>query len=840
MTISDYLQKEVFSRRAQDHNGCLVVYDPDRRYRETVLTLQAADGQVIDASTSVIEQREAATVALSQLAAGSLHQLILWIPAERPEDDDAKQRDPFSVFAEIGDVFPKGDGDEFPELCRKAKPDHVSEINRMFEEGDVTFEMIDALEAGGAWPKLKTLLDAKSPKEILIGILAPKPDQDKKLKEDGTWAAEAREFVQRTLGHRLKTKGQTRGSIADELWRLILFSEFVFDSAGDVPDSLQTVPRAGDEARSLVFDVCEDLRRHDDHKDLYKGQAQEIEEELMLPVRTEAMKYLGVRDTFSFEERIYLQRLVERALGGEIDAAREIWDSRQRSIWLSQEDRLAEWTLAARSLDVLDAAIRFSTPKFSSLEAIVHGYASTWRELDRRHRELEQAVNQVDGEHETLDALIDAARTAYFISVEALQVEFIRFVSQEGWPATGANLLWNRQLFSKVVAPLLDQGKRVAYFLVDSLRYELGVEVEKQLSDKLKVTLQTVCAQLPTYTEVGMASLMPDAETALSMTFKNDKLVTTLGGKLATAPATRFSYLQSRKGDQCGDIALDELVRKKKPKLEEKTRLLIVRSRDIDSIAHDSPHQVLDLIPTLVRQIIRGVSKVASLGFDVAVIATDHGFLLFHEQEAGNVAARPGGNWAVKKSRCMLGDGDSDSANLVMAAEELGIPGDIKSYAAPRTLVPYARDQLYYHEGLSLQECVLPCLTIELASAESPNKKQQAIRLTLSYRQGKIDKITSRRPVVDLSWPEGDLFAEESEREVAIEAVNSKGEIVGYAGSGQSVNPATGGVRIKPGAAISIGLRMEDEFSGSFNVRVLDPVTSALLADLPLKTAYLA
>ena len=127
-----------------------------------------------------------------------------------------------------------------------------------------------------------------------------------------------------------------------------------------------------------------------------------------------------------------------------------------------------------------------------------------------------------------------------------------------------------------------------------------------------------------------------------------------------------------------------------------------------------------------------------------------------------------------------------------------------------------------------------------MASAESPNKKQQAIRLTLSYRQGKIDKITSRRPVVDLSWPEGDLFAEESEREVAIEAVNSKGEIVGYAGSGQSVNPATGGVRIKPGAAISIGLRMEDEFSGSFNVRVLDPVTSALLADLPLKTAYLA
>ena len=79
------------------------------------------------------------------------------------------------------------------------------------------------------------------------------------------------------------------------------------------------------------------------------------------------------------------------------------------------------------------------------------------------------------------------------------------------------NLLWNCQVFSKVVAPSLEAGERVAYFLVDSLRYELGVELEKQLSDKMQVTLQTVCAQLPTYTEVGMASLMPDAESALKL-----------------------------------------------------------------------------------------------------------------------------------------------------------------------------------------------------------------------------------------------------------------------------------------------------------------------------------
>ena len=89
--------------------------------------------------------------------------------------------------------------------------------------------------------------------------------------------------------------------------------------------------------------------------------------------------------------------------------------------------------------------------------------------------------------------------------------------------------------------------------------------------------------------------------------------------------------------------------------------------------------------------------------------------------------------------------------------------------------------------------------------------------------------------MVDLAWPQGEFFAEESEIEVTVEAMDTKGKIVGWVGSGQSVNPATGGVRIKPGAAIAVGLRMEDDFSGNFTVRVLDPATNVLLAELKLK-----
>jgi hypothetical protein len=833
VTIRDYIKKEVFAKRAAEA-GCLVIYDPSRKYREIASGMASTSCKVIDISQSVIEQREAAITALRDLGEGKIHELVIWVPAPHPQSDEDLQRDPFSVFSRVGAQFPDGDGDAFAALCRKAKPDHVAEINRLFAAGDPSFDTVDALDKGGSWPTLKTLLGVSSTKEIVVGLLSPNSAQDVALKGDTAWTNEAREFILRSLGHKLKTKGQTRQSIADELWQLLLFSEFTFDANGNLPASLSAVPRAEAHAQSLVFDVCDELRKHQDYKDNYVTHASEVEKALALPERTREMRNLGQRDTFAFEERHHLGEFVDTLLSGKSDQAREIWKRRQQSIWLANESRLEEWTVAERALELLEVTSNRPQPAFDNLEAAVQGYASSWRDIDRRYREMEQSVGECHEDHDGRERLVSAARAQYLKVASALQAEFMRHVQNEGWPASGAHLLRNSQVFDRHVGPALEAGQRVAYFLVDSLRYELAVELEKQLSDKHTVRLSTVCAQLPTYTEVGMASLMPEAETELSLAAKDGSLVTTLGGVPATTPAARFAYLKSKKGDFCADIDLDDLVRQKKPKID--TRLLVVRTRDIDTIAHDTPHQVLQIIPHLVRLIIRGIGKVETAGFQKAIIATDHGFVLLHEQEAGNLAPKPPGNWLVEKSRCLLGQGSSDGASVVFKREQVGIRGDFSDYAVPRTLVPYRRGHLYYHEGLSPQECVLPCLTVDL----KPQTKRQALpSLQISYRQGKTDKITSRRPVLDLSWPSLSMFDEDYEIEVAIEGIDSKGKVVGSVGSGQTVNPATQGVRIRPGQAISVGLRMEDEFSGTFTIRAFDPTTQAIIAELTLKTAYL-
>jgi hypothetical protein len=187
----------------------------------------------------------------------------------------------------------------------------------------------------------------------------------------------------------------------------------------------------------------------------------------------------------------------------------------------------------------------------------------------------------------------------------------------------------------------------------------------------------------------------------------------------------------------------------------------------------------------------------------------------------------------------MLGHGQADSTSIVMKCSHLGIPSDLAEYAAPKALVPYTRGQMYYHEGLSLQECVLPCLVVQLIPTAKGAKSAEPAALMLSYRQGKSDCITTRRPVLDLVWPATSLFAEERGIEVALEASDAEGKIIGWVGSCSSLNPATGGVHIRPGVAISVGLRMEDTYSGRFTVRVLDAATNLQLTALTLRTGYM-
>ena len=96
------------------------------------------------------------------------------------------------------------------------------------------------------------------------------------------WIAEAQDLLANSIGLTLKTRVKTWESIADELWRFVLFSEFVFDLPGSLPLSLADVPQAETHAKPLIEDLCDRIRNDRRTQSLYIDRAEEIEKELDL------------------------------------------------------------------------------------------------------------------------------------------------------------------------------------------------------------------------------------------------------------------------------------------------------------------------------------------------------------------------------------------------------------------------------------------------------------------------------------------------------------------------------------------------------------------------------
>jgi len=840
MKIKEFIQNELLLPRLKS-TLALVVYDPDRRYRELCLEMATDKRIVIDAGESSIESREAALATLHKLGEqhSPLEWMLVYVPAKRPERIEQRQIDPFALYEACGAAFPKigDDGDEYMSICLRAKPDYTTEIRRLFNDNpSPSFAMVDAIGAGLSWPQLQATLKVESAPDILMALLAPGEDQLKALKDQDGWAQEARDLLRATLGLELRTKGKTWDPISKELWQFLLFSEFVFDLPVELPAALSSAPRAQTAARLLVNDLCDRLRNDLRTRAKYIEEAERVASQLNLADECSGIDDLGERDTFNFEERTFLRQAINGLKEDDWDLTRQMLARHKKSVWVSKGESQAQWDLIRAALALIeacDAGENQLLEHLRSQEALLDFYISHLREVDSLQREFEQEVGDLHDPHGLMSEVVGQARAAYRRLAQKVQTAFVKHLETSGWPPAGR--LANADVYDRFVGERLkDRGRKIAYLMVDALRYELGVALEKLLAEDGAVELHAAYAQLPTITRVGMASLAPGAKSDLTLDWVNDKLVPKLGDAPVADVPQRMEAFRRKLGDRFTEMTLGDFVRGK-VKLPATTELLVLRSTEIDSQLESNPESTLGLIPGTLKMIRAALHKLRELKFNEAVIATDHGFFLNASAEAGDVCAKPQGKWiANAHDRLLLGEGDADSHSAVIAAERLGIRGVFSRCAVPRSFAPYRAGYLYFHGGASLAEAVVPVLVMRLEGVATENK---TFKVEMSYKRDP-KKITTRLPVIHVKVAT-DLFT--PELEILLEAQDAKRNVVGEPRPGGEVNAATGTVTLKANQEnpAQVVLRMHEGFRGKFTVKALNPKTLFEYGSLSLETDYL-
>jgi hypothetical protein len=835
MNIEEYISSQVFEKRLEKR--VLVVYDEQQLYRDVCAKLTSENITVIDTSKSSIESRELALESIVGFGQGG-NKLLVYIPAAAPVTDEDKQRDPFSLYGACGAVFPNGDGDSYLSLCLKAKPDHQTEVRQAFDQDPYpSFDVINGIGGGLQWPTLRALLKVESSPEIINALMVPGAAQLVKLEANEAWVEEAKQLFKQVLGLNLTTRGKKWKSVSEELWCFVLFSEFVFDLPGDLPESLAEVPCANVAARPIIENLCDGLRQDMRKQEDYIKYAEQIECDLNLEKICHAVSDLGVLDTFPFEERTYLQLAIKAVDENDIDMLNKILSRHKESVWSNRDKNISQWELVSAAKSLIGACgdlLRQLSEHSANQAALLDFYLAHLREADHLQREFEQAVTEYWDEHGLLTSAITKARNQYRQLAEKVQILFTKQLVDTGWPPQGR--LYNADVFNELVAPKLQtSGQRVAYIMVDALRFELGVEFEKQLKDEFEVTLNPAYACLPSITLIGMASLLPDAGKDLTIHKKDSDMVPMLGDTPVGNVLQRMGVFERLYGSRFAEMRVDNFV-DDHLSFDNAVELAVLRSVEIDTQFENTPKTAPSAILRELKNLRVAISMLQNQGFHYVIIATDHGFFMNRQAVEGDVCPKPPGDWLLTHERIALGSGNADQHHFVMPASQAGIKGAFSHLAGPRTMAAYSKGKLYFHGGASLQECIVPVMEIKL-EPQAQRALHQVV-VTLSYKNG-AKTITSRRPVIQVDITSDDLFDQAKNFEILLEAQNKAGDVVGEAKVGGVVNAATRTVSLKPGESQKVAIIMDEEFEGAFTIKALNPNTLVEFAKIKLKTDYM-
>jgi hypothetical protein len=615
--------------------------------------------------------------------------------------------------------------------------------------------------------------------------------------------------------------------------RYVLAGEFRGDLNCAPPATLDAVPAPStkDELTALR-DLARQLRTS--FGEVYSAMADRVEAELGLRDAKIPPDSLGSIDTFRFEERALLAHCGDLVAAKQFDQALAIISGREHSFWLDRDvGRKAQWEACRRMAELgrLCVTVRGAISKAGGdANAWIDAYTSKdgWFRLDQAQRRLEAWVANLDDDPQ--ERPLGVVRGAYEDVCRAMADGFTRAMARANWTVPAS--LHQTHIYSEIVA---ERPKPVAYFLVDAMRFEMGVELAERLPKTTEVIVRPAICALPSITPIGMAALQPGASSSFSVGEQGG----TLGVRIDTAflpDLAARKKLAAARVPNLADISLDELLSLQPSRLAKKidgAQVVVVRSQEIDHAGETGfTFQARQVMDTVIDNLARAIRKLAAAGVEQAVVTADHGHLFFpSDRDESMRIDSPGGDEVDLHRRCWIGRGGATPAGCIrVSAAALGYHSDLDFVFPPGSGVFKAGGDLaFHHGGPSLQELVIPVLTVRMKTPRPDRSTAGPVTAT-----GLPDAVTNRifSVTIQLDGKNLSLFSTEL---VVRPLLISSGKQVG--GVGMAINAeldrVTGCVKLQPGKPVTVAFLLSDESVPSLRIVVQDPTTDAELYRSP-------
>ena len=399
---------------------------------------------------------------------------------------------------------------------------------------------------------------------------------------------------------------------------------------------------------------------------------------------------------------------------------RQICEERSKTYFGAKDAQKELYCLLANACTVLEA-VHFVPA--DGVDALAAQYSGSAWQADTAYRKFYLSYGKVirTQEIEKLQALVEKVYTSCFL--DPLAVRWCQSLSHD---LTTFQTERQTHFYSKNVS---GTRERVVVFISDAMRYEVAQQLFETLAMDAKCTakLTPAVSTVPSYTQLGMAALLPH----VSLELQPDSTVTILGKK-TVGTAARESILQAaEKNSSC--IQFDQMQNMRRDELRSyfsgKT-LVYVYHNQIDARGDEArtENEVFSACEEAVEELYKEIRRLTdNANIRHFIVTADHGFLYKHDpiMESDKVINLPQAE--IKNKRFMI----SDDTQPVAGAVGYRL-GDVLDTADNRTVyTPLGSSifkcagggQNYVHGGASVQEMLVPVLDVRTQAGHVETQK---------------------------------------------------------------------------------------------------------------------
>ena len=547
-------------------------------------------------------------------------------------------------------------------------------------------------------------------------------------------------LVEKAYGYNLQDKS------IDSLLIFFLLTNVSETLGGDIPKTWQPYISAMP-MNAIVF--MNQFMNHSVDESIYNELADLVEKRVKVTehIQSKEIKDYITSDTFSCFDTNIITYITKQLMD-------EMHDYTSYLETIAARRTLHWFSVFRNEYEALYQAIKLSKKIYEIGNAITESqsfdlfkaYENKYYNIDTAYRKFYVAFDQIedkDGFRALRDKVENIYSNVYMNELAIKWSDALESGQEAYWPIAG--LESQHTFYRSFVQPFVNKEERVFVIISDALRYEAAKELSNVLNLERKASTDIVAMQgvLPSYTDLGMATLLPYK----SITF-NENAEVYVNDYKASSTENRATILSNHYKDstviQYKDLAAMNRQQFRDVFSGKKVSYIyhnVIDARgDHAATEHEVFHaveQTLKDIRSLVNQLINTVSA------SNIVITADHGFIYNRDTlQASDKVKKDVLNTDIEKRRFVISsESNSIEGTMNFSMDYVLGEGSGKYVKVPRGANRFAVQGTganYVHGGAMLQEIVVPVIKFKNDRSKSSKNDVKKVEVKLTSLTRKI------------------------------------------------------------------------------------------------------